>query len=76
MTFATFATNAMKRRFFASLEGLDYGRLHLTTPEGTVHRFGASGPAPDLYAHFGITAEAVVASVTARLAETQAPEEA
>ena len=38
--------------------------------------FGASGPAPDLYAHFGITAEAVVASVTARLAETQAPEEA
>lgn len=48
MTFATFATNAMKRRFFASLEGLDYGRLHLTTPEGTVHRFGASGPEADM----------------------------
>lgn len=37
--------------------------------------FGASGPAPDLYAHFGITAETVVEGVTARLAETEAPKE-
>jgi transketolase len=29
--------------------------------------FGASGPAPALYAHFGITPEAVVAAVEARL---------
>ncbi|MAU95059.1 MAG: transketolase [Fulvimarina sp.] len=37
--------------------------------------FGASGPAPQLYEHFGITAEAVVASVTARLAASDAPAE-
>ncbi|WP_159587570.1 transketolase [Chelativorans xinjiangense] len=30
--------------------------------------FGASAPAPDLYKHFGITAEAVVAAAEARLA--------
>jgi transketolase len=30
--------------------------------------FGASGPYEDLYRHFGITAEAVVEQVTARLA--------
>ena len=29
--------------------------------------FGASAPAPDLYKHFGITAEAIVAAVKARL---------
>jgi len=29
--------------------------------------FGASGPAPDLYKHFGITAEAVVTAVKARI---------
>jgi transketolase len=29
--------------------------------------FGASGPAEALYAHFGITAEAIVAAVKARL---------
>ncbi|WP_163265133.1 transketolase [Chelativorans alearense] len=32
--------------------------------------FGASAPAPDLYKHFGITAEAVVAAAEARLATT------
>ncbi|MEF2550420.1 transketolase [Aurantimonas sp. A2-1-M11] len=31
--------------------------------------FGASGPAPQLYEHFGITAEAVVTAVRARLAD-------
>ena len=30
--------------------------------------FGASGPAEELYKHFGITAEAVVAAATGRLA--------
>ena len=30
--------------------------------------FGASGPASELYEHFGITTEAVVAAVRARLA--------
>ena len=29
--------------------------------------FGASGPAPELYKHFGITAEAVVANIKARI---------
>ena len=29
--------------------------------------FGASAPAPELYKHFGITVEAVVASVKARI---------
>jgi transketolase len=29
--------------------------------------FGASAPAPELYKHFGITAEAIVASVKAKL---------
>jgi transketolase len=29
--------------------------------------FGASAPAPDLYRHFGITADAAVAAVKARL---------
>ncbi|UUP17495.1 Transketolase 1 [Nitratireductor thuwali] len=33
--------------------------------------FGASGPAPDLYKHFGITAEAVVQAAEARLGETK-----
>jgi transketolase len=31
--------------------------------------FGASAPAPDLYKHFNITAEAAVAAAKARLAE-------
>ncbi|TFF21922.1 transketolase [Jiella endophytica] len=38
--------------------------------------FGASGPAEELYAHFGITAEAAVAAVTERLGETGESEEA
>ncbi len=33
--------------------------------------FGASAPAPDLYKHFGITAEAAVQAAEARLGETQ-----
>jgi transketolase len=32
-----------------------------------MHGFGESAPAPDLYKHFGITAEAVVEKVSARL---------
>jgi transketolase len=39
-------------------------------PEGAfigMNGFGASAPAPDLYKHFGITAEAVVEAVKARL---------
>ena len=38
--------------------------------------FGASGPAPELYRHFGITAEAIVAAVTERLAAEEAPQDA
>jgi transketolase len=40
-------------------------------PEGTfigMKGFGASGPAKDVYKHFGITAEAVVAAAEAKLA--------
>ncbi|NDW06056.1 transketolase [Jiella pacifica] len=36
--------------------------------------FGASGPAPELYRHFGITAEAVVAAVTERLGRQDEPD--
>jgi transketolase len=39
-------------------------------PEGIfigMHSFGESAPAPDLYKHFGITAEAVADAVSARL---------
>jgi len=32
-----------------------------------MHGFGASAPAKDLYKHFGITAEAVVAAASKRL---------
>jgi transketolase len=32
-----------------------------------MHGFGASGPAPELYKHFGITAEAAVEAAEARL---------
>jgi transketolase len=34
-----------------------------------MHGFGASAPAEELYRHFGITAEAAVAAVEARLAK-------
>jgi transketolase len=33
----------------------------------TMQGFGASAPASELYTHFGITAEAVVAAVKARI---------
>jgi transketolase len=39
-------------------------------PEGIfigMHSFGESAPAPDLYKHFGITADAVASAVSARL---------
>jgi transketolase len=35
--------------------------------------FGASAPAPELYLHFGITAEAVVAKVEEVLAALKEP---
>lgn len=41
-------TRLTKRRFLTTLEGLQGGRLALTTPEGTVHRFGDSGSECDL----------------------------
>lgn len=41
-------TAMMKRRLFAVLEDLQGGRLVLTTPEGTVHTFGAGGEEVDL----------------------------
>lgn len=44
-------TKAMKFRFLQTLEGLTYGRLHLTTPEGTQHHFGQSGPQAQITIH-------------------------
>jgi transketolase len=35
--------------------------------------FGASAPYEDLYRHFGITADAVVEEVTARLTQSRSP---
>lgn len=50
--------------------GLRFGWDALIGPEGLfvgMDGFGASAPYKDLYAHFGITAEAVAAKVIARL---------
>ena len=47
-----------------------FGWERYVGPAGAVigmHGFGASAPAPDLYKHFGITAEAVVQAVKARI---------
>ena len=44
----TFATKALKSRFLSALEGIGDGRLTLTTPEGTRHHFGQSGPEAEL----------------------------
>ena len=43
----------------------DYWRKYVGLEGGVVgvDRFGESAPAPALYAHFGITADAVVAAV-------------
>lgn len=42
------ATRPLKSRFLSALEGITDGILTLTTPEGTRHRFGSSGPEADL----------------------------
>lgn len=42
------ATRPLKSRFLSALEGISDGILTLTTPEGTRHRFGSSGPEADL----------------------------
>ena len=41
-------THALKSRFLSALEGISDGILILTTPEGTRHRFGSTGPEADL----------------------------
>jgi transketolase len=49
---------------------VDFGWGDVIGPDGIfvgMPGFGASGPAEALYAHFGITAEAIVAAVKARL---------
>ncbi|WP_460275346.1 class I SAM-dependent methyltransferase [Celeribacter sp. ULVN23_4] len=45
----TLATRSMKSRFLTALEGIDYGRLTLITPEGEQYRFGSDGPEVDLH---------------------------
>lgn len=55
-------TGLMKRRFLATLEQATEGRLTLTTPEGTVHHFGADGPEADVQ----ITDWAVLPAMLAR----------
>lgn len=42
------ATRSLRSRFLSALEGIGDGMLTLTTPEGTRHRFGTSGPEADL----------------------------
>jgi transketolase len=44
---------------YTGLHGLRFG----------IDRFGASGPAPDLYAKFGLTVEAITPKITAKLEE-------
>lgn len=45
----TLATRALKTRLFEALEGIEGGRLTLTTPEGDRHRFGGRGPDMELH---------------------------
>ena len=45
----TLATRSLKTRFLDALEGIDDGRLTLTTPEGERYRFGTDGPEADLH---------------------------
>ena len=42
-------TNALRKRFLASLDGIGEGRLTLITPEGTRHRFGYAGTEAELH---------------------------
>ncbi|MCV3739386.1 cyclopropane-fatty-acyl-phospholipid synthase family protein [Rhizobium sp. TRM96647] len=42
------ATYSLRSRFLSALESITDGILTLTTPEGTCHRFGSSGPEADL----------------------------
>ncbi|OYW89680.1 MAG: cyclopropane-fatty-acyl-phospholipid synthase, partial [Pseudomonadales bacterium 32-61-5] len=42
------AKYSLRSRFLSALEGITDGILTLTTPEGTRHRFGTSGPEADL----------------------------
>ncbi len=42
------ATRSLRSRFLSALEGIGDGILTLTTPEGTRHRFGTTGPEADL----------------------------
>lgn len=42
------ATYSLRSRFMAALDGIGDGIVHLTTPEGTRHRFGTTGPEADL----------------------------
>lgn len=42
------ATRTLKCRFLSALERISDGILTLTTPEGTRHRFGSTGPEADL----------------------------
>lgn len=42
-------TNALRKRFLASLDGIREGRLTLITPEGTRHRFGHAGTEAELH---------------------------
>ena len=44
---------------YTGLNGLNVG----------IDSFGASGPAPDVYKHFGLTAEAIAAKVKSKLSE-------
>jgi transketolase len=47
---------------YTGIDGLRFG----------LDRYGASGPAPDLYKHFGLTAAAIVPQILAKLKDGQA----
>ena len=44
----SFATQTLRTRFLSTLEGIGDGILTVTTPEGSRHRFGTTGPEADL----------------------------
>lgn len=63
-------TAAMKRRFLSTLDDMQGGSLILTTPEGTVHRFGAGSPEGEMTIHDWAMLPALLARGDVGMGET------
>ena len=60
----------LQRRFLAALEGIRHGRLHLTLPDGSLHRFGTEGDEVDLTIRDWAVLPAIAARGDVGLGET------